>query len=92
MRTSALLLCLLLPAASAEAADFSGSAVGSAGSEFLNIDVDGRAVAMGGAFTAATDNAYAMYWNPAGLAQISRASAGAMHNEYLAGIRFQYLT
>jgi hypothetical protein len=72
--------------------EFSTGGIGTAGSEFLNIDVGARAISMGGAFTAATDDAYAMYWNPAGLSQISRASAGAMHNEYLAGIRFQYLT
>ncbi|MFH2204446.1 MAG: PorV/PorQ family protein [Elusimicrobiota bacterium] len=81
--------CLILPA---RGADFSTQSIGSAGSEFLTVDVDARAIAMGGAYTAATDNAYAMYWNPAGLSQISRASLAAMHNEYVAGIRYQYLS
>lgn len=83
-------LILLPPRANAK--DFSSQALGTTGAQFLNIDVGARAVGMGGAFTATTDDAYALYWNPAGLSQIPRASAGAMHNEYLAGIRFQYFT
>ncbi len=87
-----LALCIGLGTSAAQARDFATNAVGTAGSEFLTVDVGARAIGMGGAFTAATDDAYSMYWNPAGLAQIARASAGAMHNEYVAGIRMQYLT
>lgn len=89
---TAVILALCLAATYAQARDFATNAVGTAGTEFLTVDVDARAIGMGGAFTAATDNAYSMYWNPAGLAQIARASAGAMHNEYVAGIRMQYLS
>lgn len=80
------------PGARAAGGDFSDHAVGSAGSEFLNLDVDARGMAMGGAYSALTNDAYAMFWNPAGLALVPRASVGAMHNEYLADIRFQYLS
>jgi hypothetical protein len=83
---------LLLSSPHAQAQDLSGKAVGTAGSEFLRIDVDPRGIAMGSAYTSVTRDAYSMYWNPAGLSQIPRASAGAMHNEYLAGIRLQYFT
>lgn len=84
-------LLSLLPGA-AGAGDLSSRAVGTNGSEFLNVDVDPRGIAMGGAFTAVAHDAYAMYWNPAGLSQIPRASAAAMHNEYVGGVRFQYLS
>lgn len=80
------------PPARAAGGDFSEHAAGTAGSEFLNLDVDARGMAMGGAYSAQTNDAYAMYWNPAGLALVPRASLGAMHTEYLADIRFQYLS
>ncbi|TBR23958.1 PorV/PorQ family protein [bacterium] len=89
----ALALALALaPAARASGGDFSDHAVGTAGSEFLNLDVDARGMAMGGAYSALTNDAYAMFWNPAGLAMVPRSSLGAMHNEYLSDIRFQYLS
>ncbi|MBI3298309.1 MAG: PorV/PorQ family protein [Elusimicrobia bacterium] len=93
-RVLAVLLAAALAAPSARAAggDFSDHATGTAGSEFLNLDVDARGMAMGGAYSALTNDAYAMYWNPAGLALVPRTSIGAMHNEYLADIRFQYLS
>jgi hypothetical protein len=90
LAAAAALLCLCLR--TPQAADFSSNAVGTAGSEFLNIDVDPRGIAMGGAMTAAASDAYSMYWNPAGLSQVPRTSLGFMHNEYLAGIRLQYLS
>ena len=49
-------------------------------------------MAMGSAYTAVTNDAYSMYWNPAGLTMIPRSSLGAMHTEYVAGIRMQYVT
>ncbi|MBI5597434.1 MAG: PorV/PorQ family protein [Elusimicrobia bacterium] len=97
-RLTAALLALLLAAAGtpvparAAGGDFSQHAVGTAGSEFLNVDVDARGMAMGGAYSALTNDAYAMFWNPAGLAMVPRVSLGAMHTEYLAGIRLQYLS
>lgn len=84
---AALVCSPLRPAA---AGDFSSEAAGTAGSEWLNIGVDPRGMAMGNAFIAETREAYSMYWNPAGLSQIPRVSAAAMHNEYVAGIRMQY--
>ncbi|MFH1726475.1 MAG: PorV/PorQ family protein [Elusimicrobiota bacterium] len=83
---------LFLAAPWARGSDFGSHAVGTAGSEFLNIDVDARGIAMGGAFSAVTADAYALYWNPAGLSSIPRISAAAMHNEYFAGIRMQHFT
>ncbi|HAH07175.1 MAG TPA: hypothetical protein DCM05_11755 [Elusimicrobia bacterium] len=93
-RASAALLCalvLLLGGRPGRAQDFTSRAVGTAGSEFLNLDVGPRGIAMGGAYSAIVSDAYSMYWNPAGLSRVPRLSLAAMHNEYLAGIRMQYL-
>src|SRR5580700_4787066 len=38
---------------------------------FLNVGVGARGLGMGGAYTALGDDADAIYWNPAGLAQVS---------------------
>jgi hypothetical protein len=38
---------------------------------FLNVGVGARGLAMGGAYTALADDADAIYWNPAGLAQVA---------------------
>jgi hypothetical protein len=80
----------LCPQGSAGAAsDFSASAVGTTGSQFLTFDVGARGIAMGGAYTAATNDAYSLYWNPAGLAKIPRASAGFMYTRYVEDINYQ---
>jgi len=91
MRPLLALLCLSLAAARpAAASDFSSSAIGTAGSEFLNVDVGPRGIAMGGAYSAVTNDATSLYWNPAGLTQVPRISATAMHDEYMASIREEY--
>lgn len=48
--------------------------------DFLTLGVGARALAMGGAGTALSDNAYAAYWNPAGLGQLTRYEVSFMHS------------
>ncbi|MCX5794154.1 MAG: PorV/PorQ family protein [Elusimicrobia bacterium] len=71
------------------ATDFSSSAIGTAGSEFLLFDIGARGIAMGGAYTPVTDDAYSLYWNPAGLAKIPRLSAATMYSLYVQDISYQ---
>ncbi|MCT4581547.1 MAG: PorV/PorQ family protein [Flavobacteriales bacterium] len=55
--------------------------------EFLNIGVGARALGMGNAVGASTDDATAGYWNPTGLLNINTdLQLGLMHSEYFAGI------
>jgi len=70
---------------------FSKQRAGTTGATFLKIEAGARPVAMGGAFVAVADDANTTYWNPAGLAQIEEREITAMHNEWLEGIRYEFL-
>jgi hypothetical protein len=55
--------------------------------EFLNIGAGARSLAMGGSQIATAKDAYAGYWNPAGLVEIrDYPSLSLMHAEYFGGI------
>lgn len=54
--------------------------------EFLSIGVGGRALGLGGAYTALASDVTAGYWNPAGLAYLSYPQISFMHDERFAGI------
>ena len=58
---------------------------------FLYYGVGGRALAMGGAYTAIADDATAAYWNPAGLAQIQRKEITTMQATLYAATKFTYV-
>lgn len=94
MRRALLAAALLLPPSAARAekgtfSDFTDRAVGTTGSEFLNMDIGARGIAMGGAYSAVTNDVYSLYWNPAGLQKIPRLSAGFMYTRYVEDISYQ---
>jgi hypothetical protein len=61
---------------------FSASAHGTKyAGEFLNLGVGARALGMGGAFVGVADDATACFWNPAGLASLTRREFSFMHAE-----------
>lgn len=63
----------ILAAAPASATKYAG--------EFMKIPVGARAIGMGGAFTAVTDDATAPYWNPAGMVYLPYREAMLQHAE-----------
>lgn len=67
-------------------------AVLSTAGKVLQIGVGPRAVAMGEAQAAAAEDIYALYWNPAGLAQVNNPQISYMHNLWLQDIQDAYLT
>jgi hypothetical protein len=64
--------------------------VGTTAAPFLGIGMGARAVAMGGAYTAISDDIYALYWNPAGVSQGTRIQTGFTHTEWLVGTQINW--
>ncbi len=58
---------------------------------FLKIGVGAEAIGMGESQVAATDDLYASYWNPAGLASLQKPQLALMHNEWFAGINHEFV-
>ncbi len=54
--------------------------------EFLSLGVGARAMGMGGAYVAVSQDASAVYWNPSGLAGISSRQLLLMHAESFGGL------
>jgi hypothetical protein len=79
---AALLLLLAGPAA---------AATGTSGAQFLKLGAGARAGAMADAVTALADDAFAAYYNPAGLARLPRTQFGGAHSALFQGVSYQSL-
>lgn len=68
--------------------------VGTVGSQFLEISVGARAVAMGGAFVGVADDATSVYWNAAGIARIDpeKSELSLNHANWPAGLSFDQMS
>ena len=86
----ALLICVSVSSLTAETY-FTSKAIGTTSADFLNLPIGARAAAMGGAYTAISEDASGIFWNPAGLVQISKLSAIFMRTAYVADINYQYM-
>jgi len=64
--------------------------VGTTAAPFLKIGVGGRALGMGEAYTTQAEDITGIYWNPAGLANISKIQVLLNHYDYIADIRFSF--
>jgi len=74
-----LFLALVLPASAGPAgAKYAG--------EFIAIGVGGRALGLGGAYSALAHDVTAGYWNPAGLSAMSYPQVTLMHDERFGGL------
>jgi long-subunit fatty acid transport protein len=67
-----------------------GQRAGISAFQFLKIGVGARGVAMGESFVAVVNDASAMYWNPAGLAEIKGNQVFASHTEYVVDISHEF--
>ena len=63
---------------------------GTTAAQVLKIGVGGRAVAMGGAYTAVANDISSMYWNPGGLASVNSNEAYFNHTTLYADIGYDY--
>jgi hypothetical protein len=75
MRKIALIVVVIALAASTGFSQF--AKVGTAGMQFLDIAVSTRAVGMGNVFAAFADDASALFWNPAGMENLTTGEAWA---------------
>jgi tetratricopeptide (TPR) repeat protein len=58
---------------------------------FLQLGAGPRAYAMGEAFSGLADDVTALFWNPAGLGQLSYPEIFFMHNQWIQNLRQEYL-
>ncbi|MCK9224825.1 MAG: UPF0164 family protein [Candidatus Muirbacterium halophilum] len=68
----------------------SDGGAGQAGA-YLKMGVGARALGMGGAFVAVSDDATASYWNPAGLAKLKKDQASFMHAKLKLDRNFDFI-
>ncbi|MEW6095617.1 MAG: PorV/PorQ family protein [bacterium] len=80
-------LCVLIEATLC----WAKSSPGSAGAPFLKIGVGAKAVAMGEAFSSLADDISTVYWNPAGLIQLTKPEISTMYNDWFEGIGHGFL-
>jgi hypothetical protein len=88
-----LILSLILFVAEANAQLFpvlGGQRAGISTAQFLKIGVGGRAAALGESFIAISDDASALYWNPAGLSQFKKNQVIFSHNIWLVDINHDF--
>jgi hypothetical protein len=65
--------------------------LGTSGAQFLKLDVDARVVGLGGANAAITRGAMALYYNPAGIANMDENSVAFSYTDWIADIKYNYL-
>jgi len=65
--------------------------LGTSGAQFLKLDVDARVVGLGGANVAFTRGAMALYYNPAGIANMGKNSLALSYTDWIADIKYSYL-
>jgi len=63
---------------------------GTTAAKFLSIGIGPRALAMGGAYTSLANDASAIYWNPAGIANTDQFQAMFANTALFAGITLNY--
>lgn len=63
---------------------------GTTAATFLEIPVSARAIAFGSAYSAVSDDASSLYWNPAGAARLPQTEVVFSHMNWIADLGFDY--
>lgn len=71
--------------------ELGGQRAGTAVAQFLKIGVGGRAVGMGESFVAVANDASALYWNPAGIAQFGGNQLVLSHVDWPVDIQHEFI-
>jgi len=85
-------ICLLISIFSVLGAYAQGNSdkSGTTVAQFLKIGAGARAMGMAGSFVAQSDDAFSLYWNPAGLAKVNDVAFSVTHADWFAGIDYQF--
>lgn len=83
--------CALLLALSIASKVHAVSNAGTSGAGFLELGVGARAAGMGEANTAWADDVYGIYFNPAGVARLSRPQLGLLYNHLYQDIGYSFV-
>ncbi|RMI09490.1 MAG: hypothetical protein D6681_07100 [Calditrichaeota bacterium] len=67
-----------------------GQRTGTSAAQFLKIGVGARGVGMGESFVAVTNDAEALYWNPAGIVWFDKTGLLFAHNQWLVDTQLEY--
>src|SRR5256886_8469006 len=86
-----LAMVLATPAAAQISTRTDNTAYGGTSGEFLLLGAGARGAALGGAYAALATDVTALYYNPAGLAQLPRPAAMVSTYDYVAGPRDSWL-
>ncbi len=87
---ASLLLCTLPARRGSAAGGFDSASAGTTTTQFLEVVSGARGAALGEAYSALADDAFALDWNPAGLINIKTNSMVFMHAPYLADTFVDY--
>src|SRR5437016_3665910 len=94
VQTAFIALLMMFAAADSPAQlipNLGGQRVGISAFQFLKIGVGARGVALGETFVAIANDASALYWNPAGLAQFPENEMIVAHAEYVVDLKHEFL-
>ena len=67
------------------------SKTGTTAAQFLKIGVGARALAMGGAYAATSNDATALYWNPAGLSSLKKNEILLDHQDWILDVDLDFV-
>jgi len=67
------------------------SKTGTTAAQFLKIGIGARALAMGGAYSAVSNDATALYWNPAGLSSIKKNMILLDHQDWILDVDLDFI-
>jgi hypothetical protein len=87
---AALGVAMAVPVAAQTAATTSNTAYGTTSAEFLLLGAGARGAALGGSYAAIATDVEALYWNPAGLAQLERPGLTVGTYSYIADTRYTW--
>ena len=88
--TTSLVVAPSLAQSSTDSPDRKITKVGTTSAQFLKLGIGARAISMGGTFVAEANDLSALYWNPAGLANINGSTIQLAQTDYLADISYSH--